>query len=139
MRNTYSGGCHCGTLRYTATLDLAAGTYRCNCTICQKLRNWIIPVPAADFAYTKGADQVALYNPIKGGVAQFHFCPNCGVRMGTRVEPTPESRFAGGPRFNLSVTTLEHVEEADLIAAPVTWVDGLNDIWDAPPAETRHL
>lgn len=37
------------------------------------------------------------------------------------------------------LASLDDLPLNELIAAPVRYLDGRNDIWVTPPAETRHL
>lgn len=54
MKPTYSGSCHCGAVRFEATLDLSEGTSRSNCSICAKLRYWMTFVPDGEVACSRG-------------------------------------------------------------------------------------
>jgi hypothetical protein len=46
----------------------------------------------------------------------------------------------GGPiYYNVNLACLEGVDIDELMAAPVTYVDQLNDRWRERPAEVRHL
>ena len=54
MKRTYQGSCHCGDVRFEADVDLAEGTFRCNCTLCFKSRAWMAAVPALSFRLLAG-------------------------------------------------------------------------------------
>jgi hypothetical protein len=131
----HHGSCHCGAVAYEADIDLAAGTTRCNCTYCRKTRNWGVRAAPATFRVTKGVPMA--YGT--DGTAEYEaanlFCPACGVRLFARGN-IPE---LGGLFVTVAVATLDDVPVEDLIAAPVTWCDGLHDNWWNPPDEVRHL
>jgi hypothetical protein len=135
MMKTYTGGCHCGAVRFEADLDISAGTGKCNCTVCAKMRLWAVDATPATFRLIAGQDDMTDYrgnNP----VAHHLFCRHCGVRPFERVD-TPN--MTGGVYYNINVACLDGVDIDELMAAPVTYYDGLHDNWGQAPAETRHL
>jgi hypothetical protein len=130
MHKTYHGSCHCGAVRFEADLDLSLGTLRCNCSICFKGRYWSAVVKPEAFRLQTEAANLTLY--------QFHtmkdqhfFCKRCGIRaFGTGDSPR------WGKFYAVSVTCLDDVSDAELAAAPITFLDGRNDQWVTPPART---
>src|SRR5206468_699401 len=76
---TYSGGCHCGAVRFEADLDIAAGTGKCNCTICTKMRLWLVEVRPDAFRLRAGETEMTDYRG-RSDVAHHLFCRQCGLR-----------------------------------------------------------
>lgn len=137
---TYQGRCFCGAVAFEADGDLADGTMRCNCTFCRKMRYWEmrLPQPGA-LRVLSGRDVLAETPPSRsstGGEDHMHhyFCSRCGTRLWT------EGHIAemGGAFVAVFVPALE-ADEAELIAAPVSYLDGANDAWWNAAPETRHL
>lgn len=136
---TYTGGCHCGAVRFEADLDLAAGTVKCNCTSCTKARSWLVMVTADRFRLTAGAELQATYQWTPAGRAeptvQYHFCKTCGIRTPGRGE----LEALGGAFYAVQVPLLDNVDLDELAAAPMQYVDGRLDRFDRAPADTRFL
>ena len=133
MKKTYHGSCHCGSVRYEVTGDLAAGTVRCNCSICTKARSWLMAVSPEDFRLLSGESEVTEYRFNSNRIRHL-FCKHCGVRSFGSAE-MPQ----GGKMFVVYVSCLDDVEADELADAPVMFVDGRNDNFQSAPAETRHL
>jgi len=134
MKKTYVGGCHCGKVRYETDIDLSAGTHKCNCSICSKVRNWLAFVKPEAFRLLAGEGELADY---RFGAKNIHhlFCRNCGVHSFGWAD-MPEF---GGKSYAVNVNCLDNADVDDLVNAPVTYADGRNDNWKSPPSETRYL
>jgi len=133
VKKTYRGSCHCGAVRFEADIDLAQGTFKCNCSICFKTRAWLAGIPASDFRLVSGDDALADY---QFGRRTIHhrFCTKCGVRpFSLGSDPKGDKHYA------VRVTCLDGVDPKELIGAPVQYFNMLHDDFKSPPAETRHL
>lgn len=135
MRRTYGGSCHCGAVRFEAELDIAAGTGKCNCSICTKMRLWCVSVSPSDFRLIAGETEMTDYRG-RNAVAHHTFCKHCGVRP---FEWVDMPNMTGEKYFNINVACLDGVDIDELMAAPVTYSDGRNNDWGSTPSEVRHL
>ncbi|PDT84489.1 GFA family protein [Sinorhizobium sp. BJ1] len=135
MLRTYSGSCHCGAIRFEADLDISAGTGKCNCSICTKMRLWSARARPKAFRLIAGEEELTDFQG-RNPVAHHLFCKRCGIHPFERIDMP---NMTGSPYYNINVACLHAVDINELIAAPVTYYDGLNDNWGARPAEVRHL
>ena len=133
MKKTYQGSCHCGAVRYEADIDLAQGTFKCNCTMCYKSRAWLAPAAASDFRLLAGEKDLREYQFGRKRLHHF-FCANCGVRPFSRGTDQK-----GNATYAVRVNCLDGVPSEELANAPVRYFDMLHDNPKTPPAETRHL
>jgi hypothetical protein len=134
MKKTYHGSCHCGAVKFEADIDFTQGTNKCNCTICTKTRNWNVIIKPDAFRLLSGEDAQSNY---QFGSKQGHslFCKTCGVRSFERGHV----KEIGGDYVSIKVSSLDDVDLADLIAAPVRHSNGRDNAWWEPPKEIRHL
>ena len=55
------------------------------------------------------------------------------------VVATVHIAHGGGAYYSVNLACLDDLDPAELAAAPVRYMDGRNNNWFEPPAETRHL
>lgn len=74
----YSGGCHCGAIKFEVDADLEH-TIVCNCSLCSKTGAILTFVPAGKFTLLAGEDNLNDYQFNKK-VIHHLFCKTCGMR-----------------------------------------------------------
>ena len=79
---TFTGGCHCGLVRFECTTDLAMVT-ACNCSICTKKGLHFSFLAPKDFALRAGEDNLKDYLFNKHAI-RHQLCSNCGVDVFAR-------------------------------------------------------
>jgi hypothetical protein len=134
MLKTYQGSCHCKKVRFSAQIDLSAGTGKCNCSFCVKARHWGALIKPEALQLLAGEEALSSYQ--FGTFSTHHlFCKHCGIRAFSRGD-VPE---IGGAFVSVSLASLDDLSPDELIAAPVHYADGLHNNWMETPSETRHL
>jgi hypothetical protein len=77
LPRTFEGGCHCGKVRFRATVRKYA-VDECNCSMCSKKAYLHVIVPKEDFDLVSGAEAISTYT-FNTHVAKHRFCSVCGV------------------------------------------------------------
>ena len=131
---THRGGCHCGKVRFEAEFDVAAGSIKCNCSICTKARLWSIRVKPEDFRLLTPESELTDYQFNSNSVHHL-FCKTCGVRSFEWAD-IPQ---AGGKFYSVMATCVDELDFGQLLAAPIKLCDGRADNWWSPPDDTRYL
>ncbi len=135
---TYSGGCHCGAIRFEAALDLEAGSIRCNCSLCTKARAWFtIAKGEGAVKLLSGADAQTEYQwtPPTQDAPRLHyqFCKHCGVRAFGWGKPPAAEKF-----YFVNVAALD-LSPAELDAVPVNRVNGRENRFEETPAHAAWM
>jgi len=99
---TYTGGCHCGAVKFEAQIKLEE-VISCNCSICQKRGSLLTAIPAADFRLLAGEDKLTKYQ-FNTRTIHHLFCSACGI----------ESFARAGDTVMVNVRSLDGVEPAEL-------------------------
>ena len=75
----YTGGCHCGRVRFEVETSEPLVCHECNCSICSKAGYLHLIVPLSQFRLVSGSDSITTYT-WGSGVAKHTFCRVCGVK-----------------------------------------------------------
>jgi hypothetical protein len=132
-QKTISGACHCGKVRIEAELDPAAGSGRCNCSICAKLRAWTFIVKPQAVRLVAGEHDLSSYE-WGAQISSRKFCRHCGVHVFSRGH----LEEVGGDFCSVNVAILD-LAPAELAAIPIRYCDGLNNNWMSPPQYATYL
>ena len=95
---TYSGGCHCGAVRFTVAVDKHQAS-DCNCSICKKKGFLHLIVPPERFTLLSGEDVLTTYT-FNTGTAKHTFCRICGIHSFYRPRSHPD-------QFDVNVRCLD--------------------------------
>jgi len=113
----YTGGCHCGRVRFAVEADLNDVT-ECNCSVCSKKGFLHVIVPRERFDLESGSGALSTYR-FGTGVAQHHFCSTCGIASFYVPRSHPD-------RVDVNARCLDDVDVTRLRPRPF---DGRN--WEA--------
>ncbi|HEV7449690.1 MAG TPA: GFA family protein [Candidatus Paceibacterota bacterium] len=109
---TYTGGCHCGAVKYEVETDLAK-VIECNCTHCD-IKGLILSfVPEDKFKLLSGEDNLENYQFNKKKIHHL-FCQTCGVESFGRGENSKGEKLIA-----INVRCLNGVDRSKLTITPV--------------------
>ena len=121
------GGCHCGDVRYKATVDASVAS-SCNCSICMKLGVLGAIVKPEAFRLLSDEAKLASYSRAPE-IANRFFCARCHVHCFGKGN-LPE---LGGDFVSVNLNTLDDFDPS--LANIVHW-DGRQDNWNAGSRST---
>lgn len=108
---TYTGGCHCGAVRYEVTLALDP-VISCNCSICTKRGSLLSFATPDQFKLLSGGDNLTDYLFNKHVIHHLH-CTTCGVESFARGK-----RPDGQEMIAINVRCLDGVDVGALKLTP---------------------
>ncbi len=108
----YTGGCHCGAVRYEVEVDLSS-VIECNCSHCEKKGLLLAFTPAEHFTLQSGEENLAEYQ-FNRKIIQHLFCKTCGVQSFARGQKADGTKTAA-----INVRCLDGVDVGKLNRVPV--------------------
>jgi hypothetical protein len=108
---TYTGGCHCGAVRYEVETDLEQ-VIACNCSICSKKGSLLTFVPRDRFRLLSGEASLRDYQ-FNHKVIHHFFCTTCGIGSYAHGVMPDGTRMAA-----INVRCLDGVDVASIKPTP---------------------
>ena len=85
----YTGGCHCGGVKYKFKSDQSVEIWNCNCSICDMINYQHLFVKHELFELISGDDLLLEYK-FESGSAKHFFCKRCGIKSFYQPRSHPE-------------------------------------------------
>lgn len=124
---TLDGSCHCGAVKFTATLPFGfSSARRCTCSICRMRGAIAVTSTGEHFRITEGEEKLATYR-FNTKTAEHHFCTTCGIYTHHKRRSSPD-------QLGVNVACLEGVSPFDF--AEVVVFDGQRHPSDNPEHKT---
>ena len=115
--NIRTGQCHCGAVRFEATLsDGFNSIRRCTCSYCRMRGAVVVMAGTGGIKILQGEDALTSYR-FNTRTAQHFFCSHCGIY-------THHQRRSDQSQYGVNVACLDGVSPFDFAEVPV--VDGVN-------------
>lgn len=118
----YSGGCHCGDVRFEIDAELE-GVLECNCSICTKKGFFHLIVPPERFFLLTPEENLATYT-FGTHTAKHRFCKRCGISPFYTPRSHPD-------QIDVNVRCLDDVDLSSLKVTPFDgrrWEENVSNI-----------
>ena len=119
---TYTGGCHCGAIRFEVSLDPSQPAGRCNCSVCTKISPTSRIVKPGAFKLLQGEEHCSVYEwGFK--VSRRFFCKHCGVHcfaFGHLAE-------LGGDYVGINLNCIDDFDRGTIA---ISYWDGRHNNWE---------
>lgn len=126
--NVRTGRCHCGAVRFEATLsDGLNSIRRCTCSYCRMRGAVVVTAGTGGIKFLQGEDALTSYR-FNTEAAQHFFCSCCGIY-------THHRRRSDQSQYGVNVACLDGVSPFDFAEIPV--MDGVNHPNDTGHPESR--
>jgi len=111
----YTGGCHCGRIKFEVEAPAELEALECNCSICSKSGFLHLIVPKSRFVLLQGSEFLSIYT-FNTETAKHLFCSFCGIKSFYVPRSNPDG-------YSINVRCLERPEDSKLT---VRLFDGRN-------------